>query len=659
MGIVWSLALAKADLNLDLLLRPISTEGKSTDATGAGRYYGYEYLAFEEARAVVEPTAVRGDGSDPRAKFEREAKSADWGKILKLAKEVLTRESKDLQVAAWLIEALGQTRGFPGLRDGFELIRRLQEDYWHSAYPVFEVDDPQRRQAPYEFLADPRILPLLIRRIPLIDGSGGRRNSYLRYAEAKKSEELVKGYNSDSDEGNEEYRRKLLDQGRIFPEDWESSVNSTSLMFLENVADELGDCFSAFKAWERSTDKLFDRAAPSLREIREAFTKCSDLVVDLLKQKESSKAERLKAVIRKAEADPAEAEDDEEEEEIEDVEVPDPEAPRYVERPSEEVADARPVKARRPEAPSPGPGGAPTDPQEAYRRILEATDFLREKEPENPVSYLVVRALWAGQLYGLGRSPKLSDLVGPGRETRIEVARLADEERWDQLIESTERAIGGLECRGWLDVHRLAILALEKSNHEAAARACRSLLNAILEDYADLPERDLDDRTPAASPETRAWLSAQGPRRSPSNSSPPAVRSEPQAAPAIDAVDARVAELLKEQRFLVAVRLRMSAVDPTSSDRDRFFRRLRLAETCLAAGYTEEALPLIEDLARQIDERGLESWEGSEFAADVARLLYKGLLDLKRSDTAQRLEVAHDRLSRLDPAAALEIRAKL
>jgi len=54
----------------------------------------------------------------PAGEYTRERKTADYGLVVKLATEVLTKQSKDLQVAAWLTEALLQRDGVGGFRTG-------------------------------------------------------------------------------------------------------------------------------------------------------------------------------------------------------------------------------------------------------------------------------------------------------------------------------------------------------------------------------------------------------------------------------------------------------------------------------------------------------------------------------------------------------------
>ena len=66
---------------------------------------------------------------------------ADYGR------EVLAAQSKDLEIAAYVIEAVTRTEGFQGLE-----LRRLQatrlmvENFWDHLYPLPEVQEGDRRQ---------------------------------------------------------------------------------------------------------------------------------------------------------------------------------------------------------------------------------------------------------------------------------------------------------------------------------------------------------------------------------------------------------------------------------------------------------------------------------------------------------------------------------
>src|SRR5438105_3724802 len=97
-------------LDLEALLKPISGENPA----GAPVRYTGVYDAIQEAR--------REDDTLPMGEWQREAKTADWRAVINLCSETIGKTSKDLQIGAWLVEALVRRHGFAGLREGLILL---------------------------------------------------------------------------------------------------------------------------------------------------------------------------------------------------------------------------------------------------------------------------------------------------------------------------------------------------------------------------------------------------------------------------------------------------------------------------------------------------------------------------------------------------------
>ena len=87
------------------------------------------------------------------------------------------------------------------------------------------------------------------------------------------------------------------------------------------------------------------------------------------------------------------------------------------------------------------------------------------------------------------------------------------------------------------------------------------------------------------------------------------------------------------------------------SGRGRFQRRLQLAQLCMSIGYERIAHPILEQMAAEIDSRGLEGWETPAMVAQPLTLLYRCLAKM---DTSPELkQKIYDRICRLDPMQAL------
>jgi type VI secretion system protein ImpA len=83
--------------------------------------------------------------------WQTELKRADWGAVEFLCSTALAERSKDLQLAAWLLEAWIQLDGFEGAARGLELIARLCMAFWDGMYPSL-TEELEARLAPVRWI---------------------------------------------------------------------------------------------------------------------------------------------------------------------------------------------------------------------------------------------------------------------------------------------------------------------------------------------------------------------------------------------------------------------------------------------------------------------------------------------------------------------------
>ena len=110
-------------IDLDALLAPI--EGDQP----AGQYLRYSGIYDEIAEAR------RSDDVIAKNDYETGVKSADFRQVVSLASDTLSKESKDMQIAAWFSEALVKIYGFDGLRDACKLMAGLQDTFGIRSIP--------------------------------------------------------------------------------------------------------------------------------------------------------------------------------------------------------------------------------------------------------------------------------------------------------------------------------------------------------------------------------------------------------------------------------------------------------------------------------------------------------------------------------------------
>jgi type VI secretion system protein ImpA len=149
--------------DIEKLLQPVSPEAPC----GENLEYDSELAALKKA-AQPKPA--------PEFEPDKLPEPPDWREVQARALELLTR-SKDLEVAVYLAKALLYTQGFPGLRDGLQLLRGLLETYWETLYPQLDPEDnndPTLRVNLLVSLCDPEFMLRSIRETPLVSSRLGR-----------------------------------------------------------------------------------------------------------------------------------------------------------------------------------------------------------------------------------------------------------------------------------------------------------------------------------------------------------------------------------------------------------------------------------------------------------------------------------------------------
>ena len=128
-------------IQIEELLTPISPD----QPAGSDLRYAPIAGQIREAR--------RNEEAISQGEWKREIKTADYLLVTTLAQKALRQNGKDLQVAAWLTEALLAREGLTGLRQGLELLHGLLANYWDTAYPLIEDGDVDLRANPLNWVA--------------------------------------------------------------------------------------------------------------------------------------------------------------------------------------------------------------------------------------------------------------------------------------------------------------------------------------------------------------------------------------------------------------------------------------------------------------------------------------------------------------------------
>jgi len=129
------------EVDNSIFLRPISVDS----VCGIEIEYQPEYIALKKLR-VQQPDDL------PDGVWKRNITKVNWQDIVDKSSEILINQCKDLQVAAWRVEALLHLYGPEGYLSGVQLLVLLLESYWDPIYPLLEEDDSSARTKPIRWL---------------------------------------------------------------------------------------------------------------------------------------------------------------------------------------------------------------------------------------------------------------------------------------------------------------------------------------------------------------------------------------------------------------------------------------------------------------------------------------------------------------------------
>ena len=615
------------------LLQPIRSDAPS----GVDLRYDGRVDTIKEAR--------REELDIPSNNAEARRKLAEWPQVVALSTKLLTEETKDLQLAAWLTEGLLHVDGYAGFASGLTVLHGLLDQFWESVFPLAEDGDDEARMGPLEWIGAKLPIPLRMARF-------GPTN--LSFLQIDTSREIPTDIDAEQSQEKRDTRASALAQGKFPPEMVDAALASLDKVALRAIIADLDALRLAALALEKIADARFGSEAPSLLSVRNTADEIKRFCATQL--------------ARKLEADP-------------DPDIVDGAA---------EIADGvdaegQPISVE------------PVNCADAMHRLGVIARWLRADDATNPAPYLLVRGVRWGELRANAPAidPKL--LEAPPTATRSRLKSLLLDGKWAELLEHSEALMALAAGRGWLDLQRYVLTACANlgGNYDATAAVIRSELRALLVALPQLSRMTLMDDTPTANEETRAWLSADGLQSSgdvvadnaasvehaatqdgsttsdTANVLAHALEDDSSAAQqggffrsrAIrrstprgrDAFDMACGELA-QNRPNKAIELLMLELARDQSARGRMVRQTQIAYIMVEAGLDAVAQPILQRIIETIDERNLEQWESGPLVAQPMALMCR-VLDRTGGDETTRYDL-YLRVCRLDPLQALSLPAR-
>lgn len=309
------------------------------------------FLRMKDARASAR-RKERALDVDPDAPSPDE----DWNEVAKAGFEILTEHAKDLEVAAWMIEALVRLDGYAGLCTGAVVAQGLVRQYWDTVFPLPDEDGNEPRLGPFMALngvSNDGTLIQPLRKVPLT--SGADPFSFWQYEQALEISHIT-------DTAKREAR---LASGGIKLEDFEAAVQTTPFAFYTSTITALEQSLKAFADLSDAFAERVGVDAPPAGAIRAAL----EAVLDGIKVFAAGKLDQAAAQSATAASGQGEAQAE-----------------------GTEDAGAAPADG------APMPSGRPRTRAQALQQLIQIAAYFRETEPHSPISYTLEEAVRRSRL---------------------------------------------------------------------------------------------------------------------------------------------------------------------------------------------------------------------------------------------------------------------
>lgn len=331
-------------IDLERLLAPISEDNPVGEDLRADVSPASAYFQLKDARKAARAKERNLGIDDTQIPDTR----SDWRPVLEQAVELLNTRSKDIEILAWLIEALVRLDGFAGLRDGLRLMQSFVERYWDDFYP--HEADLVDRIAPFAGLNGQGVegaLVFPVRNVPITEERSFDPFATWHYQQAVSLQQMA----------NPEARERRIEAGAVTMEQIDKAALESDETFLKDLFEDLESCRSTFDALTEDLDaRCGPEAAPPSSNLKKALDSCLEAV----------KHVAGRVIVAEQE---------------ENVAMEDAVAGEGSQATFAAVS-----------------GGKGMTREQAFQQLLQLADFFRRTEPHSPLSYAIERIVRWGRM---------------------------------------------------------------------------------------------------------------------------------------------------------------------------------------------------------------------------------------------------------------------
>ncbi|MCC5825380.1 type VI secretion system protein TssA [Alkalimonas sp.] len=329
-------------VKLDSIAKEIQSDARCGTDPRADVSPGSRYYQLKDKRRSLRDAERSALMSDD----ESAPMLSEWMQLAEDIFDALCTEAKDLEYAAWLIEALCRTSGFAGLARSFDCARVLIEKFWDDLYPQPDEDGLETRIAPLVGLngyeGDGALISPILS-VPLVVSASESSFATWQYIRA-------------NEQSRKEDSKKQRSEHSISLEAIVQIVAETPAEHFVTLLNNIDLAIAAFTELSTSMDSAMSGMPQPTSSILKAIQQCRDTVQYLAKNK-------LAAFHA------------EQEELLDEVSVDVVSGANNVSTVSKQVQTR----------------------QQVIQSLQDAADFFRKTEPHSPMSYALEQIIhWSG-----------------------------------------------------------------------------------------------------------------------------------------------------------------------------------------------------------------------------------------------------------------------
>ncbi|MGQ3213422.1 type VI secretion system protein TssA [Shinella sp.] len=247
-------------IDIDALLQNISEEapaGTDPRADSSPTSLYYRTKDARNAARSAERAAVEIGAAPP----------PEWITVAETAMEIIGSHGKDLEIAAWLVEALLRQEGFAGLRDGMNVITGIVSGFWEPCFPELDEDGIEGKVSAVAGLNGSGAVGTLIQPIRLVPITRGSQWSFSLW-NYEQATDLAKV----TDPAR---RQERIDNGAVTMEQFQESVADTQPSFFSETQAVIEETIAALADMDKAFDAVAGMDAPPVSALRELLQEIS------------------------------------------------------------------------------------------------------------------------------------------------------------------------------------------------------------------------------------------------------------------------------------------------------------------------------------------------------------------------------------------------